>query len=1076
MDDMLNMPPAEGAQDAGAEPMTPPPADLAAAKPRRRRTERNAANYEEAAAIANAVAENGGEMPPEILARIQPETVAEPEKRMTEFVPSETNVVAPIISEAETMVPADESGSAMTPPADTTRHVPFGGNEPRPVQGGTTQVPRFQTRYNPPVPGNIPSQGVPRPAALKQQPQRPIFHRDSDESRRMTGVNGNMASLRPLGISRSETQQGVERSVLHPDAPQQMNPEQQRGYTTRRKEPAVLDDGDEYEQEGGKHILPIVIIVLLVIAALVLSLLLIPNDMSGPLGDIKRGITGLFSGGEEKPAAALGFSGEVNRDTAPYQITFHVTTTTNVTDVRIVNERGEVMDSTLTVSIPNTDNMLHVVTMSIENEYQGEIYLQIFDGEAWLDTELKQQLSIGSDMKLKISETSSTTLTAGATATATADASLTAGSAAEPTVSPAMEENDLPVVTQALPVNLQPAPTEEAPVVMETPAAEPTGTPVPTETPSATPVVTPTPTMALTPTPTVRVTATPTAEPTLEPTAEPTAEPTPVPTATPVPTPEPTAKLEAAAGEGVSTKLVSNHRIYKGTRRVDSYQRDEKYLINMPAGNDYLTVDFGVTTFRGNAFRMNAASGTVENPTAMTVAWKVPGGKLQIKSGWRYGFGLYSQPAIVKWTKEFREIMPLNEGYTTKRALKEVIISGQDGKVYFLDLEDGSATRSAIDIGYALRGAPSVNPLGYPVLAFGQFSNKLPNKTSKTMGLYVYNLVTGEKHHLIDTLDDHAYYTVGAMDTSALFDRNSNTLIAIGTNGMLYTEKLSMKLYDGAETEARVFEFGDVVESVALVSFTKDQRNSYAAVESSLAMYGSYAFYADMDGILRCVDTTTMTTVWAVDTGDAVRAAVALDLDEEKGVLWLYTANTISNRSKNGNVTIRRYNAMTGELSWELPVHSLAKYSGQKDVSGKDIIAGAVASPIVGQHELGDMVYFTLSSVSDEGFEALGGAAEKQPSVLIAINKADGSVAWTMAMDAYSYSSPVAVYSEAGEGWVIQCCSNGTVYLLDGLTGEVVNTLQVAGVIEGSPAVYDNMLVFGTTGKENSYVYAIKLQ
>ena len=291
---------------------------------------------------------------------------------------------------------------------------------------------------------------------------------------------------------------------------------------------------------------------------------------------------------------------------------------------------------------------------------------------------------------------------------------------------------------------------------------------------------------------------------------------------------------------------------------------------------------------------------------------------------------------------------------------------------------------------------------------------------------------------------------------------------------MLYTEKLAMQLIVGEE--ANVFDFGDVEERMALVSFTKGQKNSYAAVESSLAMYGSYAFYADMDGILRCVDVNTMTTVWAVDTGDAVRAAVALDLDEESGELWLYTANTITNRSKNGDVTIRRYNALTGEMSWALPVDSIRKYTGQSDATGKNITAGAVASPIVGQHQLGDMVYFTLSSVSAEGYAALGGTQEKQPSVLVAINKADGSVAWTMAMDAYSYSSPVAVYNAAGEGWVIQCCSNGTVYLLNGLTGETVSTLQVAGIIEGSPAVYNDMLVFGTTGKENSYVYAIKLQ
>ena len=70
----------------------------------------------------------------------------------------------------------------------------------------------------------------------------------------------------------------------------------------------------------------------------------------------------------------------------------------------------------------------------------------------------------------------------------------------------------------------------------------------------------------------------------------------------------------------------------------------------------------------------------------------------------------------------------------------------------------------------------------------------------------------------------------------------------------------------------------------------------------------------------------------------------------------------------------------------------------------------------------------------------------------------------------------MAVYSAAGQGWVIQCCSNGTIYLLNGLTGEIVTTLQVVGTIEGSPAVYNDMLVFGTTGKDKSFVYAVKLQ
>ena len=46
---------------------------------------------------------------------------------------------------------------------------------------------------------------------------------------------------------------------------------------------------------------------------------------------------------------------------------------------------------------------------------------------------------------------------------------------------------------------------------------------------------------------------------------------------------------------------------------------------------------------------------------------------------------------------------------------------------------------------------------------------------------------------------------------------------------------------------------------------------------------------------------------------------------------------------------------------------------------------------------------------------------------------------------------------------------------MDGLTGETINTLQVNGVIEGSPAVYGDTMVIGTTGKDTSYIYGIKI-
>ena len=101
-----------------------------------------------------------------------------------------------------------------------------------------------------------------------------------------------------------------------------------------------------------------------------------------------------------------------------------------------------------------------------------------------------------------------------------------------------------------------------------------------------------------------------------------------------------------------------------------------------------------------------------------------------------------------------------------------------------------------------------------------------------------------------------------------------------------------------------------------------------------------------------------------------------------------------------------------------------------------------------------------------------GGEAK---AALVALDKETGKRAWARGMDSRCESSPVAVYDKDGNGWIIQCMENGTVELLEGLTGKPVATLQVEGQIEASPAVYGDMMVVGTTGKGTSYIYGIRV-
>lgn len=795
---------------------------------------------------------------------------------------------------------------------------------------------------------------------------------------------------------------------------------------------------------GHKLLITLVILLLLIGLAIVAVMMLGQNDETGLLGQARQAVSGMLPGGVEtdptasSAATASGFTAAIDHGTAPLDVVFNLTTSKSVTQVRLVDEEGTPLGATGIPVTENADGIIWMINLPVNDGFEGSVLAEIYDGVNWIETGLSQALEIAMP---------------GPTST------IDVAAFNEATDEPETEEPEK-IVTE------EPVPEE-------------------TEAPTQPPMdeATPTPTLMITATPTVAVAATPTGvpaelaatqaplteapaedEPEEEPEVpdegledlpeeEPEEEETPAPTATP--------PLTGVAASSADPGLIRDTVIYNGSSKVDSYTRDR--ALNMPVADSYITQPYGVMTYRGNAFRQNAAVGTVGDISEMALAWTAEAGSAKGANSTYYGIGWTGQAAIIKWSKEVRAATNIAEAKKNTTALKEVIIAGLDGKIYFLDLADGEPTRNAINLGYPMRGTPSLHPLGYPIMTVGQYARKMAKGTGD-IGLRFYNLLTQKQDYWIDGLDGKAnrpYYGVGAFDTSALIDPNTDTLVAIGTNGMLYTANLNTE-YSVAEEKVTI-----KPTVVSMKSRTKGQASKNVAVQSSPAMYGSYVYYADMEGILRCVDTTTMTTVWAVDTGDAVEAAIALDMDGD-GSLWLYTANTLETRSR-GDCSIRRYNALTGEEDWKLAVN-LAKLKGEK-------ISGAMASPVIGQYGLENMAYFTLSGVSAGGAAAIfGEGAEAANGVLLAMDKASGKIVWAHRLDAYSYSSPVAVYSAEGCGWIIQASSSGVLTLLDGMTGDVVNTLKVEGTIDASPAVYNDTLVIGTTGKNTGFIYGIKLQ
>jgi outer membrane protein assembly factor BamB len=585
--------------------------------------------------------------------------------------------------------------------------------------------------------------------------------------------------------------------------------------------------------------------------------------------------------------------------------------------------------------------------------------------------------------------------------------------------------------------------------VVYAPAAIPEDTLPPDETAAPTEYTQPTLTPSVTPTPepTVEPTATPTPEPTPEPTLEPTPTEEPAPTPTPSPTLMPLLPVLADSSEG-SEIVTLKTAIYDGTSKTSEYSRTE--LINLLDSEKYAIWDqSGVLTFRGGPFRQNAAYGTVEmDKEKLSVLWKVPvEGTLKMNGATLTGVGWPGQAVIVKWPMEVRQLLSISTEMKSTAALKEVIVGAQNGKLYFLDLATGGFTRDPIEIRWPSNGAVSVNTDGSPIVTFGQYYSVKADKTKIDNGLHILNLLNNKELTLLNGRTKPIQTNYSGFSGAPLFDKISGAMIVGGQNGVFYLGDFNTEFDYVAGTLS-------ITPKYHRYTWTAPgQKAKDTNIDGSVAMYGPYAYFGDSKGVLQCVDVNTLKSVWAVRAGDRISGTPALDMSVTGDSLSLYVGSLVS--SKGGVVSFFRYDALSGKKLWQFDLADLGYTTSD--------LTGFYASPVVGQYNASGTVFATVTN----------GAAN---STLYALSKADGSVQWSVAFTAAALSSPVAVYNEAGDAWIVQALSDGKLLLIDAVDGSVLNTLQLEGTVAASPAVYRNVLVISTMGQDPSYIYGIALE
>lgn len=482
------------------------------------------------------------------------------------------------------------------------------------------------------------------------------------------------------------------------------------------------------------------------------------------------------------------------------------------------------------------------------------------------------------------------------------------------------------------------------------------------------------------------------------------------------------------------------YEVYTDGKRVDDFDSD---ALSFPEDGAYTALE-GVVTFRGGNLRQNGAYGSAALESRdFKMLWSQRIGAIDSGYARWTGVGWTGQPVLVRWPEDLRRGMNIDAAFADRDDLIEAIYGTLDGNIYFFEAGTGKPTRPPIKLGFPIKGSVSVDPRGYPLLYVGQGISKANGRTG-SIGWRIYSLIDQAELFFLDGHDSLCLRDHGAFDGACLVDGTADTAILGGENGMFYRIRLNARFDRASMTVS-------VAPQVTAYRY-KSAVSGELGIENSVAAWGGYAWFADNSGLLTCLDLNAMKPVWLLDTGDDTDASIALERGAD-GRLALYTVNQVDKQGREGRCTVRRVDAMTGLSDWSYSV---------KCTSDGENGGGGFASPVVGAGAYAGYVYFNLCRTGNGG-------------TLFCFDKADGNVVWQRDIGSNSWSSPLLVYRPDGTGVLIvaNATGRGMLRMFDPATGKKLGGVQLRGLIEASPAVFDDTLVVGT---RDCRIYGIQLR
>ena len=529
---------------------------------------------------------------------------------------------------------------------------------------------------------------------------------------------------------------------------------------------------------------------------------------------------------------------------------------------------------------------------------------------------------------------------------------------------------------------------------------------------------------------------TPTAAP--EQTPPPIATPEPVETSEIVVTPTPVPEFNPYHTENTDPqdyvkKLAVN--VHGTTLAADeTYEAEE--LIDFLTGDEYTQIQ-GITTFRGNNFRDGGSYGYADlSNYKFGSSWSYNIGSLTYNGETWSGCGWVGQPLIVKWPKETKAVMNMYDWAKQDDELVEVIYATMDGNIYFLDLATGQRTRDVLTVGYTFKGAGALDPRGYPILYVGAG----------------YDSAHGlSRAFIISLIDYKILYTFGPEDNtgfalrpwpmfdgSPLVDAETDQLIYPGENGIVYLIKLNTQYDENAGT------LSIAPESVKwhYYGVNTDLYHYWVGMEDSAVIWRGHLIIADNGGRLLCLDLNTLTLDWVQNIWDDSNGTPVLSIEDGHPYVYVGTSFHYGWRSyTSASVPLFKIDAENGEIVWQKEY----KCYTESGVSG-----GIQSTVALGKNDLEGYVYVTVAKTD-----------LNNNGILACLDRETGEVVWEH-KSYYTWSSPVLIYNSDGRGCLLYCNYGRTMYLMNAKNGSVLDTFNLGGGVEASPAVYENTVVVGT--------------